>query len=53
LLDDPFGLSVDEVSPSTEACWGLSPRGVLGVQAMSYYLDRINWRQDAGLIHFD
>jgi hydroxymethylpyrimidine pyrophosphatase-like HAD family hydrolase len=53
LLDDPFGLSVDEVSPSTEACWGLSPRGVLGVQAMSYYLDRINWRQGAGLIHFD
>jgi hydroxymethylpyrimidine pyrophosphatase-like HAD family hydrolase len=53
LLDDPFGLSVDEVSPSTEACWGLSPRGVLGVQAMSYYLDRISWRQGTGLIHFD
>lgn len=53
LLDDPFGLSVDEVSPSMEACWGLSPRGILGVQATLYYLDRINWKHGAGFISFD
>ena len=52
LLDDPYGLSVDEVSPSTETCWGLSPRGILGVQATLYYLDRINWKHGAGLINF-
>lgn len=53
LLDDPYGLSVDEVSPSTETCWGLSPRGILGVQAMLYYLSRINWKHGAGLINFE
>jgi hypothetical protein len=53
LLDDPYGLSVDEVSPSTETCWGLSPRGILGVQATLYYLDRINWNQGAGFISFE
>jgi hydroxymethylpyrimidine pyrophosphatase-like HAD family hydrolase len=53
LLDDHFGLSVDEVSPSMETCWGLSPRGVLGVQATLYYLNRINWKHGAGFIHFE
>ena len=53
LLDDAFGLSVDEVSTSTESCWGLSPRGVLGVQATLYYLDRIDWRHGAGSIHLE
>ncbi|MCA1477984.1 HAD hydrolase family protein [Bradyrhizobium yuanmingense] len=53
LLDDPFGLSVDEVSASTESCWGLSPRGYLGVQATLYYLDRIGWQHDAGTIQLE
>ncbi len=53
LLDDPFGLSVDEVSPSAETCWGLAPRGVVGVQATLYYLHRINWKHGVGLIHFE
>src|SRR5262249_32606828 len=51
LLDDPFGLSVDEVSPSPENCWGLSPRGILGVQATLYYIARLNWRNGAGQIN--
>jgi hydroxymethylpyrimidine pyrophosphatase-like HAD family hydrolase len=50
LLNDPFGLSVDEVSSSVDSCWGLSPRGFLGVQATLYYLDRINWQHGAGFI---
>jgi hypothetical protein len=53
LLDDPCGLSVDEVSPSVENCWGLSPRGILGVQATLYYLNRINWEHGTGFINFD
>jgi hypothetical protein len=53
LLDDPYGLSVDEVSPSMENCWGLSPRGILGAQATLYYFDRLNWNQGAGFINFD
>jgi len=53
LLDDPYGLSVDEVSPSTENCWGLSPRGILGVQATLYYLDRINWKYGEGFIKLE
>lgn len=53
LLDDAFGLSVDEVSASTETCWGLSPRGFLGVQATLYYLDRIDWQHETGSIHLE
>lgn len=53
LLDDAFGLSVDEVSTSTESCWGLSPCGFLGVQATLYYLDRIDWQHCAGSIHLE
>ncbi|MCK9918028.1 HAD hydrolase family protein [Microbacteriaceae bacterium K1510] len=53
LLDDPFGLSVDEVSDSLENCWGLSPRGILGVQATLYYFQRIHWKNGAGSINFD
>lgn len=53
LLDDPFGLSVDEVSASAESCWGLSPRGFLGVQATLYYLDRIDWHGGAGCIQLE
>jgi len=53
LLDDAFGLSVDEVSDSPESCWGLSPRGFLGVQATLYYLDRIDWQHGIGSIHLE
>jgi hydroxymethylpyrimidine pyrophosphatase-like HAD family hydrolase len=53
LLDDAYGISVDEVSPSAETCWGLSPRGILGVQATLYYLSRIHWKHGAGSINFD
>lgn len=53
LLDDPFGLSVDEVSHSTEGCWGVSPRGVLGVQATLYYLSRLRWRRGYGALDLD
>lgn len=49
LLDDLCGLSVDEVSPSTEGCWGLSPRGILGVQATLYYLGRLHWHHGSGV----
>lgn len=49
LLDDPYGLSVDEVSPSPEGCWGFSPRGILGVQACLYYLTRLHWGRDGGV----
>src|SRR5262249_42104721 len=48
LLDDMCGLSVDEVSPSTDGCWGLSPRGILGVQATLYYLGRLHWHRGLG-----
>ena len=41
LLDDPFGLSVDQVSSHMYHCWNLAPAGVIGVQASLYYLSRI------------
>jgi hydroxymethylpyrimidine pyrophosphatase-like HAD family hydrolase len=53
LLDDPYGLSVDEVSPSAEGCWGLSPRGVLGLQATLYYLDRLHWQNGVGVLQLN
>ncbi len=53
LLDDAFGLSVDEVSASIESCWGLSPRGILGVQATLYYLDRTDWQSGTGNIRLE
>jgi fructoselysine-6-P-deglycase FrlB-like protein len=53
LLNDPYGLSVDEVSTSTEGCWGLSPRGVLGLQATLYYLDRLHWRSGVGVLNLN
>ena len=48
LLDDLCGLSVDEISQSAEGCWGLSPRGILGIQATLYYLDRLHWHRGSG-----
>jgi hypothetical protein len=41
LLQDPFGFSVDEVSDDLHSCWNLAPAGILGVQAMLYYMLRL------------
>ena len=48
LLDDPFGLSVDEVSQHAEHGWGLAPAGVKGVQATLFYLRRLTWTRRGG-----
>jgi hydroxymethylpyrimidine pyrophosphatase-like HAD family hydrolase/fructoselysine-6-P-deglycase FrlB-like protein len=53
LLDDAFGISVDEISASTNSCWGLSPKGFLGVQATLYYLRRISWQNGVGSIFLE
>ena len=50
LLDDPFGLSVDDVSAHPAHCWSLSPAGVVGVQATLYYLKRLSWTKSGGRI---
>jgi fructoselysine-6-P-deglycase FrlB-like protein len=41
LLDDPLGLSVDEVSPSVIHCWNLLPAGYRGVVGTLEYLRAI------------
>ena len=48
LLDDPFGLSVDEVSGHPTHCWSLAPAGTKGVQATSHYLRRLRWADRGG-----
>ena len=48
LLDDPFGLSVDEVSSHPDHCWALAPAGIKGVQATLYYLRRLQWSRLGG-----
>ena len=48
LLDNPFGLSVDEVSGHPLHCWSLTPAGIKGVQATSYYLRHLQWSGDRG-----
>ena len=50
LLDDPYGLSVDDVSTHPEHCWALAPAGVKGVQATLYYLHRLKWSRNGGQI---
>ena len=50
LLDDPFGLSVDEVSGHPVHCWSLTPAGTKGVQATSYYLRHLRWSPRGGRI---
>ena len=50
LLDDPYGLSVDDVSTHPEHCWALAPAGVKGVQATLYYLHRLKWSRSGGRI---
>ena len=38
LLQEPYSLSVDEVSPDPNTCWNLAPPGHRGVQATLDYL---------------
>ncbi len=48
LLDDPYGLGVDVVSPHPHHCWALSPPGVKGVQATLFFLKRLTWTKVGG-----
>ncbi len=48
LLDDPYGLSVDEVSAHPAHCWSLVPAGMKGTQATEHYLGRLRWSADGG-----
>ena len=50
LLDDSFGLSVDEVSGHPTHCWSLTPAGTKGVQATSHYLRHLRWSGRGGRI---
>ena len=50
LLDDPCGLSVDEVSGHPMHCWSLTPAGTKGVQATSHYLRHLRWSGRGGRI---
>lgn len=38
LLQEPYSLSVDEVSTAIYTCWNLAPAGFRGVQATRYYM---------------
>ena len=48
LLDDPYGLSVDEASPHAEHGWALAPAGIKGVPATLYFLHRLKWSNKGG-----
>lgn len=50
LLNDPFGLSVDQASQHPEHCWAMAPAGVMGMQATLFYLRRLKWNQRGGRI---
>lgn len=41
MLSLPYSLSVDEVSRDPETCWNLSPKGLIGLDVVKYYLRRI------------
>lgn len=41
LLDNPYALSVDEVSSNPARCWNLAPAGTRGVAATRYYFERL------------
>jgi len=51
LLDEPYSLSVDEVSGSRETCWNLAPAGCVGLQATLHYLRSLSPRND-GTVKF-
>ena len=48
LLNDPYGLSVDEVSAHPVHCWSLAPAGIKGTQATEHYLQRLQWSTGKG-----
>ena len=48
LLDDRYGLSVDQVSSHPKHCWALAPAGMKGVQATEHYLTRLRWGTSGG-----
>ena len=48
LLDDPHGMSVDDVSAHPMHCWSLTPAGTKGVQATSHYLRHLRWAPTGG-----
>lgn len=41
LLNHPFSLSCDQVSPDPHSCWNIAPVGVRGVDATLDYLQRL------------
>ena len=41
LLQEPYSLSVDEVSPDPNTCWSLAPPGHRGIQATLDYLQSL------------
>lgn len=47
LLEGPYSLSVDEVSPNPEACWNLAPPGHRGVQATLDYVKALRFENSA------
>ena len=49
LLNEPFSLSVDEVSSDPATCWNLAPAGYRGIQATLYYLRHMLATED-GLV---
>ncbi|MCY4584394.1 MAG: HAD hydrolase family protein [Chloroflexi bacterium] len=48
LLDDPHGLSVDQVSGDPVHCWSLTPAGTKGTQAAVHYLKCLHWTGGEG-----
>jgi hypothetical protein len=42
LLADPYGLSVDEVSPDLTACWNFLPPGLREVEGTLHYLAQLD-----------
>jgi hypothetical protein len=41
LLQEPYSLSVDEVSPDPNTCWNLAPPGHRGIQVTLDYLQSL------------
>ena len=52
-LDDPHGLSVDDVSAHPVHCWSLAPAGMKGTQATEHYLRRLRWSAGGGRLRLD
>ena len=46
LLNTAFSLSVDQASPDPATCWNLAPPGILGIQAMMWYLGKVRLEED-------